>query len=111
MRSVSIPLPEVMAGLYSSEQEVLLQGALRHVAFQRAKEKKAQYEMACRKMAEFETKYGMDLNTFCEHFPEGGDMQTHEDWVDWNYWSEIHRRLKVLIDQLRRIEGNDSDLG
>jgi len=100
-----------MAELYPSEQEALLRGAIRHVAFQRAKEKETQYEMARRKVAEFEEKYGIDLDAFCEHFPEDGDMQTHEDWVEWNYWSEVHQRLKVLIDTLRRLEGNEVDLG
>jgi len=111
MRRVSVSLPEVMADLYPSEREALLRCAIRHAAFQRAKEKEAQYEMARRKVAEFEEKYGMDLDAFCEHFPDEGDMQTHEDWVEWNYWSEVHRRLKAVIHKLRRLEGNEGDLG
>ena len=111
MQSVSIPLPEIIAELYPSEQEALLRGALRHVAFHRAKVKEAQYEMARGKVAEFEEKYGMDLAALREHFPETGDMQIHEDWVEWNYWSEVHQRLRGLIDSLQRLRGNEGDLG
>lgn len=103
MRTITLKVPNMLADIYKSEQETILESAIRHIVFSRLGEKKEKYKEVAKKVADFEKRYGMTLKEFVKSFPEDADMTKHEDWVEWSHYEEVKNRLGLLIQKLEQI--------
>ena len=105
MVETQISVPETIARLYSeSEAEVVrevftsftddfvlrLLGAIRQVAFAKLAEEKNNLREALDKIRSFEDKYKLSFSDFERSMPLQGDVQLHEDYVEWSFWTDVY---------------------
>ncbi|MBW1717846.1 MAG: hypothetical protein JRJ77_18970 [Deltaproteobacteria bacterium] len=103
MQTITVNVPNMIADIYESEQESILESAIRHVVFNRVAEKRKRYSIANQKVANFQKRYGMTFKEFVESFPDDADISQHEDWVEWSHYEEVKNRLGLLIQKLEQI--------
>lgn len=103
MQTITVKVPNMIADIYESEQESILESAIRHVVFNRVAEKRKKYSIATQKVAHFEKRYGMTFKEFVGSFPDDADISQHEDWVEWSHYQEVKKRLGLLIQKLEQI--------
>ena len=103
MQTITVKVPNMIADVCKSEQEEILESAIRHVVFSRLAEKRRTYKSANRKIAAFEKRYGMKFKQFADTFPNGAGLSQHEDWVEWSHYQEVRDRLGALIKKMEQI--------
>ena len=103
MHTITVRVPNIVADIYKSEQEEIVESAIRHVIFSRLTEKRRKYKAANKKIAAFEKRYGMNFKEFVDTFPDGADLNQHEDWVEWSHYQEVRDRLGSLIKKMEQI--------
>jgi len=103
MQTISVKVPSMLADIYESEQEEILESAIRHVVFGRLVEKRKKYKRANRKVAAFEKRYAMNFKQFIDSFPDNADISQHEDWVEWSHYQEVRDRLGLLIRKMEQM--------
>ena len=103
MQTIRVKVPNMLADIYESEQQSILESAIRHVVFNRLAEKRKKYSIANQKVTDFEKRYGMVFKEFVESFPDDADISQPEDWVEWIHYEEVKNRLGILIQKLEQI--------
>ena len=103
MQTITVKVPNIIADIYKSEQEEILESAVRHLIFSRLDEKRRKFNIANKKIAAFESQYGMKYKEFVDTFPDDASISQHEDWVEWSYFQEVRDRLDTLIKKLEQI--------
>lgn len=96
MVEIQISVPETIARLYSESgaevvREMLL-GAIRQVALAKLAEEKNNLREALDKIRSFEDKYELSFSDFERSMPPEGDVQLHEDYVEWSFWTDVYKR-------------------
>jgi len=103
MHTIKVKVPNIIADIYKSEQEEILESTMRHLIFSRLGEKRRKFKIANKKIKAFEKRYGMKLKEFADTFPDDADLRQHEDWVEWSHFQEVRDRLGSLIKKLELI--------
>jgi len=103
MQTISVKVPNIIADIYKSEQEEIIESAMRHLIFSRLAEKRRKFKAANKKIAAFEKRYGMNFKEFVDTFSDDADLSQHEDWVEWSHFQEVRERLGSLINKLEQI--------
>jgi hypothetical protein len=89
-----------VSALPLEEQEKLA----RYGALVLAREMEGRLELAKRKLAEFERKYGMNLDRLNQvGLPENAGREEHEDWVEWSSWQGTQEETLEVLNHLRAI--------
>jgi len=105
MVEIQISVPETIARLYSeSEAEVVrevLLGAIRQVALAKLAEEKNNLREALDKMRSFEDKYKLSFSDFEQNMPPEGDVQLHENYVEWSFWIDVYERAANDLKHLQ----------
>jgi hypothetical protein len=105
MAEIQISVPETIARLYSESEagvvrEVLL-GAIRQVALAKLAEEKDNLREALDKIRSFEDKYKLSFSDFERNMPPEGDVQLHEDYVEWSFWADVYERAANDLKHLQ----------
>jgi len=103
MHTITVKVPNIIADIYKSEQEEILESAMRSLIFSRLGEKRRKFNNAKRKILAFEKRYGKKFKEFVDTFPDDADITRHEDWVEWSHFQEVRDRLGSLIKKLEQI--------
>ena len=103
MQTITVKVPNMIADIRKSEQEEILESAIRHVIFSRLAEKRRKYKAVNRKIAALERRYGMNFKEFSDTFPDGAGLSQHEHWVEWSHYQEVRDRLGALIKKMEQI--------
>lgn len=103
MQTITVKVPNIIADIFKSEQEEILESTMRHLIFSRLVEKRKKFNDANRKISAFEKRYGMKFKEFVDSFPDDASINQHEDWVEWSHYQEVRDRLGSLIKKLEQI--------
>lgn len=61
-------------------------------------------QQAQKQIIRFETTYGL---TFAElaaqGLPNDADYQTHEDFIEWEYWQDVHNETQLIVKNIKKI--------
>ncbi len=60
---------------------------------------KRECEEAQKHIHNFEKRYSRTFEAFKANFPADADMQSHEDFVEWSFWVDVHDRLNEEINR------------
>jgi hypothetical protein len=107
MVEIQISVPETIARLYSESKaevvrEVLL-GAIRQVSLAKLAEEKNNLREALDRIRSFEDKYKLNFPDFERNMPPEGDVQLHEDYVEWSFWINVYERAANDLKHLQLI--------
>lgn len=93
-------ITELMEGTQLPEQElasILRQGALVRLPFLEGRLQSAQTEAK-----RFEVKYHTTLTQLRQQgLPSDANYEMHEDFIEWEYWSDLATELKETTAQIR----------
>lgn len=50
----------------------------------------------------FEEKYGTTLDVLAfQGLPDDADYEMHEDFIEWEYWSDVLRKAEATVENVR----------
>jgi hypothetical protein len=98
--ALATKVDESVAALPLAERERLT----RYGALVLARETESRLELAKRKLAEFEKKYGMTLARLNKvGLPDNAGLEAHEDYVEWSGWQSTHDEASEVLANLQAI--------
>jgi hypothetical protein len=101
--TITITVPEALAGLPESEREWLILAGVREAVAARIRQLEVEHAEALQQIQEFEQQYGMPLSQFeLELLPELESPRAHEAYNDWFYWQSVANEIEGLLSQLRQ---------
>lgn len=107
MTKLEIVVPDILAHFKKEKKEEMLLGAIRHVALAKLKEEKNGLKEAMGHIRRYERKYKMALGEFEKRMPPGGDVETHEDYVEWSFWVDVYNRIKDDVGKLEMLSSGE----
>ncbi|MBV7337774.1 hypothetical protein KFU94_58000 [Chloroflexi bacterium TSY] len=76
---------------------IIYQGALLRLPYL-----EGQLQAAIAETESFEQKYGQTLEQLSNRgLPSDADYEMHEDFIEWEYWSDTINSLQITIKQIR----------
>jgi hypothetical protein len=83
-------------------QEML--SILRQGSILRLPHLEARLRQAEERVAGFETTYQTTLDVvLAQGLPDDADYQFHEDFIEWEYWQEVFRETRTIIENVNLI--------
>ena len=107
MTKLEIVVPDILVRFKSEKREEVLLGAIRHVALAKLKEEKKGLKEAMGHIKRYEKKYKMAFSEFEKQMPPGGDVETHEDYVDWSFWVDVYGKTKDDVEKLETLSSGE----
>ena len=107
MTKLEIIVPDILAHFKKEKKEEVLLEALRHVPLAKLKDEKKALKEALGHIRRYEKKYKMALDGFEKKMPPGGDVETHEDYVDWSFWVDVYNRTKDDVEKLKALSSGE----
>jgi hypothetical protein len=105
MTEVTINVPTKIAALPLPERNSLIRASLFEAVQSRIRQLVAEIEESKQQIQAYEKKYGASLTQFeLEQLPDLDDMQVHEDYNDWLFWTEILQRDQQIMADLQKAE-------
>jgi hypothetical protein len=101
--TITITIPEALAGLPESERDFLIRAGVREAVAARLRQLEVEYAEALQHIRGFEQQYGMPLKQFeSDLLPELDSPGDHDLYNDWFYWQSVADEIDGLLSQLRQ---------
>jgi hypothetical protein len=103
-----IPLSVTTAIPAEELVSILHQGALLRLPFLEGK-----LNQAAARVSDFEAKYATSLPCLKQQgLPANAGYELHEDFIEWEYWSDTRAALELTVTQVRQLlHATESKLG
>lgn len=105
MTEITIEIPDNLNKILPVLKKPFLLRAIRNLAKTKIEEDKQQLEEAKKHIQDFETLYKMTFETFKENFPPEGNVQVHEDFIEWSFWIDVQKKLTEDINEFKKLNG------
>lgn len=98
-----LDVPEALVELSSEEREGLFRAGLREALAARAKQIEEEIAEAVSEAQVFADRYQMGFERFeRERLQESDNLQIHEDYNDWFYWTSVLAEKQKLLASLHK---------
>ncbi len=100
---IILDVPDALIDLPEEEREALFRAGLREAASARARQLENEIAEAEAMIQRFERRYGMTFDRFeNDRLQELSGLETHEDYNDWFYLTNVVAEKKKLILSLQQ---------
>lgn len=98
-----LDVPDALIELSSAERESLLRAGLREAMAARARQVEQEIAEAVSEARVFADRYQMSFERFeRERLQESDNLQIHEDYNDWFYWTSVLSEKQKLLASLQK---------
>lgn len=105
MTEIILEIPDRLNKVVPVLKKPFLLRVIRNLAKTKIAENKQQLEQAKKHIRDFEARYNMTFDKFKENFPPGGDVEAHEDFVEWSFWIDVQNKLVEEINEFKKLNG------
>lgn len=109
MNTITLEVPEVLAELTKTTQQEVVLSALRKVARDKINDEIRQKREAESHLQRYEAKYHCKFKQFEQDLPANGNLQIHEDYIEWSFWQDVLIEAEKDIRTYQKLLGVTED--